>query len=324
LLPDLHRMINMKSVGLTGPVNAVALHWRDYLEVTKPKVVLLLVFTALAGMVLAMPAWLPLQESIFGLLGIGLASSSAATINHVIDQRIDAVMKRTQNRPIPQGQLSTRQCLMFAFVLGGIAMGLLFFLVNPLTTILTFLSLIGYAVVYTVYLKRATPQNIVIGGAAGAMPPVLGWAAVTGEVTADALLLFLIVFLWTPPHFWALAIHRRDDYAKVDIPMLPVTHGVAYTRLQILLYTVLLVVVSIFPYLIGMSGPLYLAAAVVLGTLFLYHVGKLFNPEHANQPIKTFVFSITYLMWLFGVMLIDHYVLLLMDSQSGLSTRDAD
>ncbi|MCL4161623.1 UNVERIFIED_CONTAM: hypothetical protein GTU68_054126 [Idotea baltica] len=217
-------------------------------------------------------------------------------------------MGRTKNRPIPQGSLNTAQCLAFAFALGAIAMVMLVFLVNPLTAVLTFLSLIGYAVVYTIYLKRATPQNIVIGGAAGAMPPVLGWAAVTGEVPAGALLLFLIVFIWTPPHFWALAIHRRDDYAKVDIPMLPVTHGVAFTRVQILLYTILLIIISIFPYLIQMSGLLYLVAALILGFTFLYHVLKMFNEKNEKQPIKTFVFSINYLMWLFGVMLVDHYV----------------
>lgn len=283
-------------------------HWRDYLEITKPKVVLLLVFTALVGMILSVPAWLPLQESVLGLLGIGLASASAAAINHVIDQRTDAIMKRTEGRPIPQGSLSTFQCLVFAILLGSLAMFILVVWVNPLTAVLTFLSLIGYAIVYTVYLKRATPQNIVIGGAAGAMPPVLGWAAVTGEVTAGALLLFLIVFIWTPPHFWALAIHRREDYAKVDIPMLPVTHGVAYTRVQILLYTILLVIVSIFPYLIQMSGLLYLVAALVLGVMFLIHVWKMFDNDAEKQPIKTFVFSINYLMWLFGVMLVDHYI----------------
>jgi len=284
------------------------LHWRDYLEITKPKVVLLLVFTALVGMALAVPLWLPLQETFFGLLGIGLASSSAAAINHVIDQRSDAIMKRTENRPIPQGALTTRQCLVFAIAIGVIAMIMLVVLVNVLTAVLTFFSLIGYAIVYTVYLKRATPQNIVIGGAAGAMPPVLGWAAVTNEVTAAPLLLFLIVFIWTPPHFWALAIHRRDDYAKVDIPMLPVTHGIPFTRVQILLYTVLLVIVSVFPYLIGMSGVPYLIGALVLGGMSLWHAIKLFDDSATRQPIKTFVFSINYLMWLFGIMLADHYL----------------
>lgn len=297
-----------QSKPVSGPWQHVVAHWRDYLEITKPKVVLLLVFTALVGMALAVPLWLPLQETVFGLIGIGLASSSAAAINHVIDQRSDAIMKRTENRPIPQGALSTTQCLAFAALLGVVAMVMLVVLVNTLTAILTFFSLIGYAVIYTVYLKRATPQNIVIGGAAGAMPPVLGWAAVTNEVTAGALLLFLIVFIWTPPHFWALAIHRRDDYAKVDIPMLPVTHGIPFTRLQIFLYTVLLVIVTIFPYLIHMSGPLYLVGALVLGAMFLYHAWKLFDDKAVKQPIRTFVFSINYLMWLFGVMLVDHYV----------------
>ncbi|MGQ7846821.1 heme o synthase [Granulosicoccus sp. 3-233] len=291
-----------------GLLSHAVAHWRDYLEITKPKVVLLLVFTALVGMALAVPLWLPLQESVFGLLGIGLASGSAAAINHVIDQRTDAIMKRTENRPLPMGALSTRQCLVFALLLGVIAMAILVFLVNPLTAVLTFFSLIGYAIIYTVYLKRATPQNIVIGGAAGAMPPVLGWAAVTGEVSASALLLFLIVFIWTPPHFWALAIHRRDDYAKVDIPMLPVTHGIPFTRVQIFLYTVLLVVISIFPYLIHMSGLLYLGGALILGAMFLYHAWKMFDDKATSQPIKTFVFSINYLMWLFGIMLVDHYV----------------
>lgn len=298
----------MKSSSVANPVRGVASHWRDYLEITKPKVVLLLVFTALVGMALAVPVWLPLQESVFGLLGIGMAASSAAAINHVIDQRADAIMKRTANRPLPQGALTTNQCLVFAVVLALVSMLMLTLLVNPLTAVLTFLSLIGYAIVYTVWLKRATPQNIVIGGAAGAMPPVLGWAAVTNEVTAAPLLLFLIVFVWTPPHFWALAIHRRDDYAKVDIPMLPVTHGIPFTRVQIFLYTVLLFIVSLFPYLIGMSGPLYLLGAVVLGSMFLYHAWKLFDERAERQPIRTFVFSINYLMWLFGVMLVDHWI----------------
>lgn len=288
-------------------VGAVA-HWRDYLEITKPKVVLLLVFTALVGMALAVPGWLPPVQALVGLLGIGLASASAAAINHVIDQKADAEMGRTKNRPIPQGALNTAQCLWFAGALGVIAMLLLVVFVNVLTAVLTFLSLIGYAVVYTMWLKRATPQNIVIGGAAGAMPPVLGWAAVTGEVTAGALLLFLIVFVWTPPHFWALAIHRRDDYAKVDIPMLPVTHGIPFTRVQILLYTILLVVITVFPWLIGMSGIVYLVGALILGAMFLYHAIRLFDESDEKRAIRTFVFSINYLMWLFAIMLVDHYL----------------
>ena len=298
----------MKTSSLANPVADLTSHWRDYLEITKPKVVLLLVFTALVGMALAVPLWLPLRETVFGLLGIGLAAGSAAAINHVLDQRADAIMKRTARRPIPQGALTTGQCLAFAAVLGVVSMLMLVLLVNPLTALLTFLSLIGYAIVYTAWLKRATPQNIVIGGAAGAMPPVLGWAAVTGEVTAGPLLLFLIVFAWTPPHFWALAIHRRDDYAKVDIPMLPVTHGIPFTRVQILLYSILLVVVSVFPYLIRMSGPVYLAGALVLGAMFLRHAWKLFDENAPRQPIRLFVFSINYLMWLFGIMLVDHWV----------------
>ncbi len=302
----------MKTLSLNLSLTQAVTHWRDYLEITKPKVVLLLVFTALVGMVLAVPGWLPLQESVFGLLGIGMASSSAAAINHVIDQRADAIMNRTARRPIPRGHLSSAQCLLFAGLLGVVSMIILVMLVNTLTAVLTFFSLIGYAIVYTMYLKRATPQNIVIGGAAGAMPPVLGWAAVTGQVTAEPLLLFLIVFIWTPPHFWALAIHRCDDYAKVDIPMLPVTHGIPHTRVQILLYTVLLFIVSLFPYLIHMSGVLYLIGAVFLGLMFLYHAWKLFDPSAARQPVKTFVFSINYLMWLFGIMLADHYLPLVM------------
>lgn len=302
----------MRDLALSIPLlGSWVTHWRDYLEITKPKVVLLLVFTAVCGMVLAVPGMVPLQETIFGILGIGMAAGSAAAINHVIDQRSDAIMKRTQNRPIPQGNLTTQDCVIFAVAIGVVAMLILWFLVNPLTAVLTFLSLIGYAIVYTVYLKRATPQNIVIGGAAGAMPPVLGWTSITGDVTAEPLLLFLIVFIWTPPHFWALAIHRRDDYAKVDIPMLPVTHGVEFTRVQIVLYTVLLLIVSIFPWLIGMSGLVYLAGALILGLMFLYHTIKMFNPELDKQPIKTFVFSIQYLMWLFVFMLVDHYLPLL-------------
>ena len=280
----------------------------DLLEVTKPKVVLLLVFTAIVGMVLAVPGWLPLQETVFGILGIGLASASAAAINHVVDQKADAQMNRTNKRPIPQGNLSTGNVLLFAALLGVVAMVLLVVFVNVLTAVLTFLSLIGYACVYTMYLKRATPQNIVIGGVAGAMPPVLGWAAITGEVTAEPLLLFLIVFIWTPPHFWALAIHRRDDYAKVGIPMLPVTHGNEYTRVQILLYTILLVLVTIAPYLIQMSGLIYLAAALILGGWFLFHAIKLQNPRHEKEPIRMFVVSIKYLMGLFAALLIDHYI----------------
>ncbi len=298
----------MKALISDKPLASPISHWRDYLEITKPKVVLLLVFTAMVGMALAVPGMVPLQQAFFGTLGIGLASASAAAINHILDQRTDAIMQRTRNRPLPQGALDTRDCLIFALAIGFLAMVMLVYFVNVLTAVLTFASLIGYAVVYTMYLKRATPQNIVIGGAAGAMPPVLGWTAITGQLTAEPLLLFLIVFIWTPPHFWALAIHRRDDYAKVDIPMLPVTHGVAFTRVQILLYTILLLIVSVLPYLIRMSGVVYLVGALVLGAMFLYHTVKMFNPSLEKQPIKTFVFSIHYLMWLFAFMLVDHYL----------------
>ena len=305
-------MHSNKSNSLTATADVIATPATslaaDLIEVTKPKVVLLLVFTAIVGMVLAVPGMVPLQETFFGILGIGLASASAAAINHVVDQRADAQMKRTSSRPIPMGHLTSTHVLMFAGLLGIVAMVLLVAFVNVLTAVLTFLSLIGYACVYTMYLKRATPQNIVIGGVAGAMPPVLGWAAITGEGTAEALLLFLIVFIWTPPHFWALAIHRRDDYAKVGIPMLPVTHGNQYTRVQILLYTILLVLVTIAPYLIQMSGLLYLAAALVLGGWFLFHAIKLQNPLHKKEPIRMFVVSIKYLMGLFAALLVDHYI----------------
>jgi protoheme IX farnesyltransferase len=284
--------------------------WRDYYELTKPRVVMLIVFTAIVGMFLAVPGWPDPAALLFGTLGIGLASSSAAVFNHVLDHRTDILMMRTMGRPLPQGKLTERSALTFASVLCVISMIILWFLVNPLTAILTFLSLIGYAVIYTVFLKRATPQNIVIGGAAGAAPPVLGWTAVTNEVTSSALLLFLIIFVWTPPHFWALAIARKDDYEKVGIPMLPVTHGEEYTRLNILLYTILLVVISIIPYLTGMSGLIYLAAALVLGGIFLQHAIRMrLVPEDSELPMKTFKYSITYLGILFAALLVDHYFL---------------
>jgi protoheme IX farnesyltransferase len=284
--------------------------WRDYYELTKPRVVMLIVFTAIVGMFLAVPGWPEPIALVFGTLGIGLAASSAAVFNHVLDHRIDILMMRTMGRPLPQGKLTERSALTFASVLCVISMIILWFLVNPLTAILTFLSLIGYAVVYTVYLKRATPQNIVIGGAAGAAPPVLGWTAMTNEVTSSALLLFLIIFVWTPPHFWALAIARKEDYEKVGIPMLPVTHGEEYTRLNILLYTILLVLVTIIPYLTGMSGLIYLAAAAVLGGIFLRHAIRMrLVPEDIELPMKTFKYSITYLGILFAALLVDHYFL---------------
>ena len=284
--------------------------WRDYYELTKPRVVMLIVFTAVVGMFLAVPGWPGLTALVFGTLGIGLASSSAAVFNHVLDARIDIHMLRTRGRPLPQGRIDERAALAFASAIGLMSMILLWYLVNPLTAVLTFFSLIGYAVIYTVWLKRATPQNIVIGGAAGAAPPVLGWAAVTGEVTSSALLLFLIIFVWTPPHFWALAIARKDEYAKVGIPMLPVTHGEAFTRLHILLYTILLVLITIVPYLIGMSGLIYLVTAVVTGAEFLrLAVGMVRRPEDTRLPMRTFKYSITYLAVLFAALLVDHYFL---------------
>jgi protoheme IX farnesyltransferase len=284
--------------------------WRDYYELTKPRVVMLIVFTAVVGMFLSVPGWPGTMPLIFGTLGIGLASSSAAVFNHVLDARIDIQMMRTRGRPLPQGKLTERTALVFATVLCIISMLILTLLVNPLTAILTFVSLIGYAVVYTVWLKRATPQNIVIGGAAGAAPPVLGWTAVTNEVSAGALLLFLIIFAWTPPHFWALAIARKEEYAKVDIPMLPVTHGEAFTRLNILLYTILLLLVTLLPYLIGMSGLIYLAVALILDALFLYYAIRIMRDPSAHElPMKTFKYSITYLGILFAALLVDHYFL---------------
>ncbi len=284
--------------------------WRNYFELTKPRVVMLIVFTAIVGMFVSVPGWPGLSALVFGTLGIGLASSSAAVFNHVLDARIDIQMMRTRGRPLPQGKLTQKSALIFASILCVISMIILWSLVNPLTAMLTFCSLIGYAVIYTVWLKRATPQNIVIGGAAGAAPPLLGWVAVTNEIHSGALLLFLIIFVWTPPHFWALAIARKDEYAKVDIPMLPVTHGDAYTRLNILLYTILLVLVTILPYLIGMSGLIYLLAAIVLDARFLMYAIRMFRePEEHELPMQTFKFSITYLGLLFGAILIDHYLL---------------
>ena len=282
--------------------------WRRYLELTKPRVVALITFTAVVGTLLASPGAPPLEALVWGNLGIALAAACAATLNHVLDRRIDAQMARTRARPLPSGQLTERQALVFAAVLGVSAMAILAFLVNLLTAVLTFLSLIGYAVVYTVWLKRATSQNIVIGGAAGAAPPVLGWAAVTNHIDPNALLLFLIIFVWTPPHFWALAIARRDEYARAGIPMLPVTHGVAHTRLQVLLYTVLLVVVTLMPFLTRMSGLIYLAAALVLNAGFLYYALALKISAREELPMRVFRFSVTYLMWLFAALLVDHYL----------------
>jgi protoheme IX farnesyltransferase len=293
---------------MSSSVTPLPAVWRRYLELTKPKVVALITFTAIVGTLLASPGWPPLGALLWGNLGIALAAACAATINHVLDRRIDEQMARTRARPLPSGQLSEGNALAFAAVLGVSAMALLAFLVNLLTALLTFLSLIGYAVVYTVWLKRATSQNIVIGGAAGAAPPVLGWTAVTNSIDPNALLLFLIIFVWTPPHFWALAIARRDEYARAGVPMLPVTHGLAYTRLQVLLYTVLLTLVTLLPYVTRMSGLVYLAAAVVLNAGFLYYALALKRSARAELPMRVFHFSVTYLMWLFAALLVDHYL----------------
>jgi protoheme IX farnesyltransferase len=281
--------------------------WRECYQLCKPKVVALIVFTAIVGMLLSTDGMVPLGTFVFATIGIGLGAASGAAINHFVDQRIDAIMERTQNRPLPQGQLTPRMALAFAISIGILSMLILYFLVNPLTALLTFISMVGYAIVYTMFLKRATPQNIVLGGAAGAAPPILGWAAMTGEVNYDALLLFLIIFVWTPPHFWALAIKRRKEYAKADIPMLPVTHGVIFTKYHILLYTLLLFAVTLMPFVTQMSGLIYLAGAIALGIGFIYHATKLCCTEGDQHSMKTFGYSIFYLSALFAFLLLDHY-----------------
>jgi heme o synthase len=280
----------------------------EYLQLTKPRVVALLVFCAVIGMFLAVPGIPPWRALVFGTLGIWMASGSAAAFNHLIDERIDKLMARTARRPLATGSLTSRQVLVFAVLLGIASMLVLALLVNPLTAWLTFGGLIGYALVYTAYLKRATPQNIVIGGLAGAIPPVLGWTAVTGQLHAFALQLCLIIFVWTPPHFWALAIFRRDDYARAQVPMLPVTHGVVYTRWHVLFYTVLLVLVTLLPALTGMSGLIYLGGAIVLDVGFLYYAVRLLNPPDEFFPMKVFQYSIVYLMALFAFLLADHWL----------------
>ncbi|GLT18801.1 protoheme IX farnesyltransferase 1 [Vibrio zhanjiangensis] len=281
--------------------------WRVYLTLTKPKVVALMLLTALVGMCLAVPNTLPIREAVLGLIGIAFMAGSAAAFNHLIDRRIDAIMARTYRRPLPSGELNTRSVLTFASGLGAAGFLVLYVGVNTLTAWLTFASLLGYAVIYTMYLKRETPQNIVIAGMAGAMPPLLGWTAVTGELHANAWLLVMIIFIWTPPHFWALAIHRKDDYAKADIPMLPVTHGDDYTKTSILLYTILLFVVCLMPVLVGMAGVFYLLCATILSVLFIYHAWKLKYETSATQAMATFKFSIWHLMLLFSALLAEHY-----------------
>ena len=284
--------------------------WRDYYQLTKPKVVALLVLTAWVGMMLAQPGLPQFGLMIAATLGIGLLSAAAAAMNHIVDQRIDAQMARTYNRPVARGRLSTQQAVKFSLLLAGTGFLLLFMAVNPLTAWLTLASLFGYAVVYTMFLKRATPQNIVIGGLAGAMPPLLGWTAMTAEVHAHALLLVMIIFTWTPPHFWALAIHRRDDYAKVNMPMLPVTHGIEFTKSAIFLYTLVLFLVCLLPYLVGMTGAVYLVGSTVLNLGFIWYAWQLKFNAKPETAMATFKFSIWHLMVLFLLLLLDHYWLI--------------
>lgn len=286
----------------------------EYYELTKPKVVMLIVFTAVVGMFLATPGFVPLTALIFGTVGIGLAAASAAGFNQILDQRADAKMARTRARPLPTGQLTTQQAVIFSTAIGLLSMAILMLGVNMLTAVLTFFSLIGYSVIYTMYLKRATPQNIVIGGAAGAAPPVLGWAAVTGTVDPYALLLFLIIFVWTPPHFWALALYRHEEYARVGLPMLPVTHGNEFTRLHIFLYTIMLAAVTLLPYTTHMSGMFYLVGTILLNFRFLYYAWKLYRNYSESLAKRTFVYSIQYLSVLFGLLLIDHYRLTIVEA----------
>ncbi|GAA4651403.1 heme o synthase [Kistimonas scapharcae] len=282
--------------------------WRDYLELCKPKVVALMLLTAVIGMCLATSGMVPLDILLFGNVGIGLCAASAAVINHIVDRRIDLLMARTHKRPVATGKVEPAAALAFALAIGVLGMTVLITMVNALTAWLTLASLVGYAVIYTSILKRATPQNIVIGGIAGAAPPLLGWTAVTGTFQGNALLLVLIIFAWTPPHFWALAIHRKDEYAKADIPMLPVTHGEQYTKLHIMLYTIVMFLVSLLPFLTGMSGLIYLTGATVLGLRFMYWTTVLYRGTRKHAAIKTFHYSITYLMLLFVVLLVDHYL----------------
>jgi heme o synthase len=283
--------------------------WRDYLELTKPKVVALMILTAVIGMCMAVPGFVPWQPLILGNLGIALCAGAAAAINHIVDERIDQKMARTKKRPVATGRISQREAIVFATVLALLGIVILVVWINTITAVLTVASLIGYAFIYTMFLKRATPQNIVIGGLAGAAPPLLGWTAVTGEMHGHALLLVLIIFAWTPPHFWALAIHRREEYASVGIPMLPVTHGVKFTALHILLYTIIMFLITLLPFVTLLSGWLYLGGAVVLGLIFLYWSIEIIRGKNAQAPMETFKYSITYLLVLFLIMLVDHWLL---------------
>ena len=282
--------------------------WRDYLTLTKPRVVAVLVLTSMVGMLLARPVLPSVELFILANLGIGLAASAAAAVNHVVDRRIDAMMSRTKHRPVSEGKVSPINALLFAFALGVTGLGILVVVANPLTALLTFASIIGYAVIYTLYLKRATPQNIVIGGLAGAAPPLLGWVAVTNTIDPYALLLVAIIFAWTPPHFWALCIAKKDDYATADVPMLPVTHGDEYTRLQMLLYTILMVLVTMLPYLSGMCGVLYLLGVTIINARFLMLLKKHSDTKDPQDAMALFWYSIRYIMWLFLFLLVDHFV----------------
>ena len=294
----------MSSKAATAPSS---INWRDYYEMCKPNVVLLMILTSLVGMFLAVPGMVPWPVLMWGNLGIAMAAGASAAVNHVIDRRIDGQMGRTHNRPVAKGKVKPLHAIMFAAILAVVGLGILYLLVNPMTAWLTLASSIGYAFIYTGYLKRATPQNIVIGGLAGAMPPLLGWVAVTGTIDPNALLLVLIIYAWTPPHFWALAIHNRDEYAKVEIPMLPVTHGLEFTGLQILLYTVLSIISTMLPYVVGMSGFIYLVGVTLLNIRFLYWALRLYRGAYEQAAMKTFWYSIIYLMLLFVLLLVDHY-----------------
>ena len=286
-----------------------AVGWRDYLEMCKPRVVLLMLLCALAGMYLATPGAVPVDTLILGLVGIGLVAGSAAVVNHIADAHIDARMARTQNRPIATGRVGSSQGIVFSAVIGVTGMAILWFGVNPLTAWLNLASWVGYGLIYTFWLKRATPQNIVIGGLFGAAPPLFGWTAVTNSIDPGGLLLVLIIFAWTPPHFWALALDRKDEYAEVGVPMLPVTHGESFTRLHILLYTIILVLATLMPFMIGMSGVIYLAGALALGAGFLYWAVALVRNINPRAPIETFRYSILYLGLLFVFLLVDHYMI---------------
>jgi protoheme IX farnesyltransferase len=312
-LPPIRRTrCHTASLPMTSSVQSrpASLRLSQFLALTKPRVVSLIVFTAVIGMFLAVPGMVPLEPLVFGTIGIALVAGAAAAVNCLVEQKIDALMARTRARPLPMGQLNSLETLAFAGVVGGAGLTLLFALVNPLTMWLTLATFVGYAVVYTVILKPLTPQNIVIGGASGAMPPVLGWAAVTGEISSDALLLFLIIFAWTPPHFWALALYRKKEYAKAGVPMLPVTHGDRFTRLHVLLYTLILFAVSLLPFSTRMSGLIYLASALVLGAIFVAYAARIYYRYSDLIAQSTFRYSIVYLSLLFAALLVDHYLLI--------------